>query len=102
MWRGMLNGFLSFALTYHSTSLAWKTFTMSTSSPYRNVPSGSANVKIPASSTLSALLAQANSLNNAERDPELPQIRLGMDEIERMSEAVAGRGKKGKSTRGEG
>ncbi|CAD6583189.1 MAG: hypothetical protein TREMPRED_003480 [Tremellales sp. Tagirdzhanova-0007] len=75
---------------------------MSTSSPYRNVPSGSANVKIPASSTLSALLAQANSLNNAERDPELPQIRLGMDEIERMSEAVAGRGKKGKSTRGEG
>lgn len=76
---------------------------MSTSTPYRNAPlTTSTTAKTSASSTLSSLLAQANSLNNAERDPELPQIRLGIDEIERMSEAVAGRGKRGKSTRGEG
>ena len=76
---------------------------MSTSTPYRNgLFSSSGTAKPPASSTLSSLLAQANNLNNAERDPELPQIRFGIDEIERMSEAVAGRGKKGRPTRGEG
>ncbi|KAL7423797.1 nuclear pore complex subunit [Cryptotrichosporon argae] len=55
----------------------------------------------PAPSTLSSLLAKANSLNT-DVDPELPAIRLGIDEIERMSEAVAGRGRRAKSARGEG
>lgn len=56
----------------------------------------------PASSTLTSLLAQANSLNDVDHDPELPQIRFGIDEIERMSEAVAGRGKRSKAVNGEG
>lgn len=68
---------------------------MSTSTPYR------ATARPPTASTLSSLLAQANSLNQAEHDAELPQIRLGIDEIERMSENVGGRGKK-KAVRGEG
>ena len=76
---------------------------MSTSTPYRDGLSSSSNAeKRLGSSTLSSLLAQANSLNHAERDPELPQIRFGIDEIERMSKAVAGRGKKGRPLRGEG
>ncbi len=75
---------------------------MSTSTPYRNGQSSNFNTsKPPTSSTLSSLLAQANSLNHAERDPELPQIRFGIEEIERMSEAVAGRGKR-RATWGEG
>lgn len=60
------------------------------------------SAKPPTSSTLSALLAQANTLNDIDHDPELPQIRFGMEEIERMSEAVAGRGKRGKGKDGEG
>jgi nuclear pore complex protein Nup93 len=58
------------------------------------------------STTLTSLLAQANSLSHAADargyDAELPQIRFGMDEIERMSESVAGRGKGKKTSRGEG
>jgi len=46
---------------------------------------------------LSSLLAKANALNDADHDPELPQIRFGIDEIERMSEQVAGRGKRAKT-----
>ncbi len=52
--------------------------------------------------SLSNLLAQANNLNNQDHDPELPQIRFGIDEIERMSEVVAGRGKRIKAGRAEG
>ncbi|ODN84353.1 hypothetical protein L202_00321 [Cryptococcus amylolentus CBS 6039] len=55
----------------------------------------------PPASALSSLLAQANSLNEADHDSELPQIRFGIDDIERMSEAVAGRGKRAKGDRGE-
>jgi len=70
---------------------------MSTSTPYRST------ARPPASATLSSLLAQANSLNTNERDSELPQIRFGLDEIERMSENVVGKGKqKGRADRGEG
>ncbi|WWC58422.1 uncharacterized protein I303_100962 [Kwoniella dejecticola CBS 10117] len=63
---------------------------------------GSTSARPPANTTLSSLLAQANSLNEVEYDSELPQIRFGIDDIERMSESVAGRGKKGKNERGEG
>lgn len=56
----------------------------------------------PASSTLSSLLAKAQSLNDVDHDPELPQIRFGIDEIERMSEVVAGKGKRAKTANGEG
>ncbi|EIW72690.1 hypothetical protein TREMEDRAFT_70789 [Tremella mesenterica DSM 1558] len=56
----------------------------------------------PPGNTLSSLLAQANSLNDTDMDTELPQIRLGLDEIERMSESVAGRGKKVKQNNGQG
>ncbi|WWC66561.1 uncharacterized protein I206_100464 [Kwoniella pini CBS 10737] len=63
---------------------------------------GSTSSRPPANTTLSSLLAQANSLNEVEYDSELPQIRFGIDDIERMSETVAGRGKKGKNERGEG
>lgn len=56
----------------------------------------------PATTTLSSLLAKANSLNNVDHDPELPQIRFGIDEIERMSEAAAGKGKRSKALNGEG
>ncbi|WRT63978.1 uncharacterized protein IL334_000905 [Kwoniella shivajii] len=63
---------------------------------------GSTSARPPATSTLSSLLAQANSLNEVDYDSELPQIRFGIDDIERMSEAVAGRGKKSKNERGEG
>ncbi|KAK4687416.1 nuclear pore complex protein Nup93, partial [Tremellales sp. Uapishka_1] len=56
-----------------------------------------------APTSLSSLLVQANSLNEIDHDPELPQIRFGIDEIERMSEVVAGKGRKGKGgIRGEG
>lgn len=58
---------------------------------YNNSTSG----RPPASSTLSSLLAKANSLNAVDHDPELPQIRLGIDELERMSEVAAGRGRRG-------
>ncbi|KAL1407707.1 nuclear pore complex subunit [Vanrija albida] len=58
---------------------------------YNNSTSG----RPPANSTLTSLLARANSLNAVDHDPELPQIRLGIDELERMSEVAAGRGKRG-------
>jgi nuclear pore complex protein Nup93 len=81
---------------------------MSTSTPYRSSDlfnsasaSASGNAKPPPSTSLSSLLAQANSLNHVERDTELPQIRFGIDEIERMSGAVAGKGKR-RVDRGEG
>lgn len=57
---------------------------------------GSTSARAPTSSTLSSLVAKANALNDADHDPELPQIRFGIDEIERMSEQVAGRGKRTK------
>lgn len=57
-----------------------------------------ARASAPTTSTLSSLLAKANALNEADHDPELPQIRFGMDEIERMSEVVAGRGKRAKTS----
>ncbi|WWC86091.1 uncharacterized protein L201_000962 [Kwoniella dendrophila CBS 6074] len=63
---------------------------------------GSTSSRPPANTTLSSLLAQANSLNEVDYDSELPQIRFGIDDIERMSEAAAGRGKKGKNEKGEG
>ncbi|WVQ62366.1 uncharacterized protein L199_000506 [Kwoniella botswanensis] len=63
---------------------------------------GSTSARPPANTTLSSLLAQANSLNEVDYDSELPQIRFGIDDIERMSEAVAGRGKKGRNEKGEG
>ncbi|WVQ97122.1 hypothetical protein IAU59_004232 [Kwoniella sp. CBS 9459] len=63
---------------------------------------GSTSARPPAATTLSSLLAQANSLNEVEYDSELPQIRFGIDDIERMSEAVAGRGKRTKNEKGEG
>ncbi|WVR05746.1 hypothetical protein IAU60_002771 [Kwoniella sp. DSM 27419] len=63
---------------------------------------GSTSARAPAATSLSSLLAQANSLNEVEHDSELPQIRFGIDDIERMSEAVAGRGKRTKNERGEG
>jgi nuclear pore complex protein Nup93 len=68
------------------------------------VPGTSSAPRPPASTstTLNSLLAQAQSLNRAELDAELPQIRFGIDEIERMSEAVAGRGKGRKVHPGEG
>ncbi|BEJ15888.1 hypothetical protein CspHIS471_0504930 [Cutaneotrichosporon sp. HIS471] len=56
----------------------------------------------PATATLSSILAKANSLNNVDYDPELPQIRFNIDEIERMSEAAAGKGKRSKATIAEG
>nr|XP_031861265.1 uncharacterized protein CI109_003235 [Kwoniella shandongensis]KAA5528337.1 hypothetical protein CI109_003235 [Kwoniella shandongensis] len=74
---------------------------MSTSTPNRGL-NGSTSVRAPAATTLSSLLAQANSLNEVDYDSELPQIRFGIDDIERMSESVAGRGKRGKNDRGEG
>ena len=73
---------------------------MSTNSPYRPHNHGPA-ARTPAASALSSLLAQANSLNEVDYDSELPQIRFGIDDIERMSEAVAGRGKRAKSEKGE-
>lgn len=73
---------------------------MSTNSPYRPHNHGPA-ARPPAASALSSLLAQANSLNEVDYDSELPQIRFGIDDIERMSEAVAGRGKRAKSEKGE-
>lgn len=75
---------------------------MSTTTPYRsNDPFSSSSAKPPPSSSLSSLLAQANSLNHVGRDSELPQIRFGIDEIERMSGVVGGKGKR-KGDRGEG
>lgn len=80
------------------------TFQASTSGPQRP---GTPN------SSLAAILAQANALPSnggaaggasaGGMGFDLPQIRLGMNEIERMSDSVAGRGKgfKGRS-RGEG
>jgi nuclear pore complex protein Nup93 len=56
----------------------------------------------PATATLSSILAKANSLNNVDYDPELPQIRFNIDEIERMSEVAAGKGKRSKATPAEG
>nr|KIR87295.1 nuclear pore complex protein Nup93 [Cryptococcus tetragattii IND107] len=73
---------------------------MSTNTPYRPHSHGPAT-RPPAASALSSLLAQANSLNEADYDSELPQIRFGIDDIERMSEVVAGRGKRIKSEKGE-
>lgn len=73
---------------------------MSTNTPYRPHSHGPAT-RPPAASALSSLLAQANSLNEADYDSELPQIRFGIDDIERMSEVVAGRGKRVKSEKGE-
>ncbi|KJE04129.1 nuclear pore complex protein Nup93 [Cryptococcus gattii NT-10] len=73
---------------------------MSTNTPYRPHNHGPAT-RPPAASALSSLLAQANSLNEADYDSELPQIRFGIDDIERMSEVVAGRGKRVKSEKGE-
>nr|KIR48858.1 nuclear pore complex protein Nup93 [Cryptococcus bacillisporus CA1280] len=73
---------------------------MSTNTPYRPHGHGPAT-RPPAASALSSLLAQANSLNEADYDSELPQIRFGIDDIERMSEVVAGRGKRVKSEKGE-
>lgn len=58
--------------------------------------------RVPPATSFSSLLAQANSLNHVERNSELPQIRFGIDEIERMSGAVAGKGKGRKIDRGEG
>lgn len=81
------------------------------------------------SNTLSSLLAQANSLSNSQghagaapaasafgqagaqgsssasgftMDTDLPQIRFGIDEIERMSETVGGKRTRGLGSRGEG
>lgn len=76
------------------------TVKMSTNTPYRPHNHGPAT-RPPAASALSSLLAQANSLNEADYDSELPQIRFGIDDIERMSEVVAGRGKRVKSEKGE-
>ncbi|WVO19809.1 uncharacterized protein IAS62_001099 [Cryptococcus decagattii] len=73
---------------------------MSANTPYRPHNHGPAT-RPPAASALSSLLAQANSLNEADYDSELPQIRFGIDDIERMSEVVAGRGKRVKSEKGE-
>ncbi|GMK55571.1 hypothetical protein CspeluHIS016_0206270 [Cutaneotrichosporon spelunceum] len=56
----------------------------------------------PATATLSSILAKANSLNNVDYDPELPQIRFNIDDIERMSEVAAGKGKRSKATAAEG
>lgn len=56
----------------------------------------------PATATLSSILAKANSLNTVDYDPELPQIRFNIDEIERMSEVAAGKGKRSKATNAEG
>ncbi|ORY20676.1 Nup93/Nic96-domain-containing protein [Naematelia encephala] len=57
-------------------------------------PNGVGAAKPPTSSTLTSLLAQANSLNHVDQDTELPQLRYGIEEIERMSESVAGKGKR--------
>lgn len=56
----------------------------------------------PTGSTLTSLLARANALNDVDYDPELPQIRFGIDEIERMSEHAANKGKRVRGTNGEG
>ncbi|WVQ85347.1 hypothetical protein IAT38_007512 [Cryptococcus sp. DSM 104549] len=75
---------------------------MSTSTPQRaGFGASTSTAQRPAGNALSSLLAQANSLNKADYDSELPQIRFGIDDIERMSEAVAGRGKRTKGDRGE-
>nr|ODN86462.1 nuclear pore complex protein Nup93 [Cryptococcus depauperatus CBS 7841] len=55
----------------------------------------------PAATALSSLLAKANSLHETDYDSELPQIRFGIDDIERMSETIAGKGKRIKGEKGE-
>jgi len=67
-----------------------------------SMAASSAQPPVSTSSAFSSLLAQANSLNRADLDPELPQIKYGIDEIERMSENMAGRGKRGRQTHGGG
>lgn len=63
---------------------------------------GTAQSRPQGGSSFSSLVAQANSLSNVDHDPELPQIRFGIDEIERMSEVAASRGKRSKALQGEG
>lgn len=85
------------------------------SSTSNNSPFGASTSGQPRQNPTSAfanILAQANSLSNnggpaggasaSGMVSDLPQIRLGIDEIERMSEGVAGRGKGRKGRNGEG
>ena len=63
---------------------------------------GSANVGSSSSgpANFSSLLLQANSLNrgNGNGDSDLPQIRYGLDEIERLSDNLGGKSKRSKGT----
>lgn len=75
---------------------------MSTYTPGRS-QNGAAGSSRPAGpANLSALLAQANSLNDADMDTDLPRLNMGIDEVERQSASVFGRAKKGKYVAGEG
>ena len=78
--------------------------TMSNGRQNGHAPTASTSTRPPpAPINFTSLLAQANSLNDAGGgDGELPQIRFGLSEIEQMSEAVAGRNRKGKARPGEG
>ena len=58
---------------------------------------GASSSQRPAGNNLSTLLLQANGLSR-NVESELPQLRYGLDEIERLSENIAGKSKRGKQS----